>query len=130
MEKKRLLLEWQRLFEDPKDCERCSQTHLEIQKAVEMMSADTAFGNVDVQVKKYDLVPMEIAQSNTVSLNGLPLETLLEAEAVTMTSCTSCSCSMDQDVDCRAVVIDGVTYEKIPAELIVKAAKNVLHMDT
>lgn len=127
MAKKTLLIEWQRLFEDPKDCERCSQTSVEIQRAVEMMRADADFADVDVQVKKHDHVPMEIAVSNSVALNGVPLEQLLEklfdGTEVVMTHCASCSCSMDEEVDCRAVVVDGKTYETIPTELIVEGAK-------
>jgi hypothetical protein len=69
-----------------------------------------------------ELPQEDLAQSNTVLFNGVPLEQLLEGAAASESTCQSCSCLTGTAVTCRTVEYDGRSYEEIPEELIRKAA--------
>jgi hypothetical protein len=63
----------------------------------------------------------DISQSNRIWIGEHPLEEWLGAK-VGKSPCGGCCAELGPDVECRTIEVDGQVYEKIPAELIVKAS--------
>lgn len=122
---KTLTITWQRLVDDKGGtCDRCGLTEQEVGKAVAALKTSLGPLGIGVELDKRaidaETCARDMSQSNRIWIGGQSLEDLLGA-ASGMSSCDSC-CSMIGDaVECRTVVVDGKTYEAIPAELIVRA---------
>ncbi len=101
---------WQRLVKDGATCDRCGGTYAELQKAlapfVELREIDEATFRADPSA------------SNRIWIAGVPLEDWLGAGVGTSRCCAACG-----DADCRTVMVDETTFETIPADLIVRAAR-------
>lgn len=63
----------------------------------------------------------EIARSNTILINGVPLEGILPQAQVSASCCTSCSDLTGRPEQCRTLVHLGQEYETIPEALIRQA---------
>jgi hypothetical protein len=117
-----LTVRWQRLVSpEGRTCDRCAVTEQEVEAAVEVLA--------DV-LRPLDIEPsLEVAEidfgafasdpgsSNRIWLAGRPLEEWIGAE-VGLSRC----CSVCGDADCRTVDVDGISFEAIPQQLILKAA--------
>ena len=71
----------------------------------------------------------QMAQSNLVLFNGIPLEDLLGTATSAENDCQSCSCLTGTATACRTVEYQGRSYEDIPAELIRQAAYAALQRE-
>ena len=78
-----------------------------------------------VELEEVELPDSDLPASNSILINGIPLEELLGA-AVVETPCVSCCEILGNEVSCRALEFRDGVIEYIPAELIVKAAMNAI----
>lgn len=120
-----LTIRWQRLVtDDGTTCDRCGGTQEELRKAVGILRESLRPLAVEVVSTEETLSTEECADdiigSNRILIEGRSLEEWLGAE-VGQSPCESCCTAIGEDVECRTVDLDGMTYEVIPAELIVRA---------
>lgn len=118
---KPLTISWQRLVKDGQTCDRCGGTHVELQKAMERLKGALAplgfeprLETQEIDEPAFDDAPLE---SNRIWIAGVPMEDWLGARVGASRCCAACG-----DSDCRTVSVDNLTFETIPAALIVKAA--------
>lgn len=120
VEKKSLIISWQRLVSDGNTCPRCGLTEEELEKAVLLLKEELAPQGVEVVLKKEKITIDEFKKaplkSNQITFNGESLEELLGAKTGRSKCCDVCG-----DEECRTIETGGMNYETIPAELIVKA---------
>ncbi len=116
-----LVIRWQRLVDSAGDtCDRCGGTERSIAQARRTLAASLKPLGLHVRVIKTQLsasqFKLDPGESNRIWIGEETLETILGAR----TSASICS-GCCGDSPCRTTVIDGQTYETIPAELIVRA---------
>jgi hypothetical protein len=115
-----LKIKWQRLISEGETCPRCSTTGEEVEKAVSSLKKSLrplgikiVFNKEELSVKEFKEAPL---QSNMIIINDQPLEKWIDGEVGESQCCDVCG-----PTDCRTTIVDGETYEEIPAELIIKA---------
>lgn len=118
---KTLTIFWQRLVKNGQTCDRSGGTHLELQKAVDRLQSALAplgfeprLETQQIDAPTFTASPLE---SNRICIAGVPMEDWLGARVGASRCCAVCG-----DSDCRTVSVDELTFETIPAALIVKAA--------
>ena len=118
---KPLTILWQRLVKEGQTCDRCGGTHLELQRAVERLQGllaplgfEPRLETQQIDEPAFHASPLE---SNRIWIAGVPMEDWLGARVGSSRCCAACG-----DSDCRTVSVDNLTFETIPAALIVKAA--------
>lgn len=122
---KRLEIEWKHFAVGDATCERCGKTGDTVRSVVDELRKDFGPAGIKINLTETILDKTRIAESNEILMNGVPLEDLLAASVVS-TDCPSCGTLAGESTCCRAVEIDDVQYEDIPAELIRKAAYQAL----
>lgn len=118
-------IRWQRLTDQQGEtCDRCGTTEESVRDATSRLAKVLAPFGMEVQLTTAELgadtflaTPEE---SNRIWVAGKPLEELLDAK-IGMSACGSCGDLCGEDAVCRTVSVGGVTYEAIPADLIVQA---------
>ncbi len=123
-QKKLLKVRWQRLVDGGQTCERCGSTEAEIQEAVGSLRNSLNKLGIEVVREKSALDPQtfakDVSQSNRIWIGERTLEDWLGAKTG-KSDCRFCCSALGGKAECRTMVIDGQTYESIPAKLIVKA---------
>lgn len=122
---KRLEIEWKHFAVGDATCERCGKTGDTVRSVVDELRKDFGPAGIKINLTETILDKTRIAESNEILMNGVPLEDLLAASVVS-TDCPSCVTLAGESTCCRAIEIDDVQYEDIPAELIRKAAYRAL----
>lgn len=122
---KRLEIEWKHFAVGEATCERCGRTGDTVRSVIDELRKEFGPAGVKINLTETILDKTQIAESNQVLMNGVLLEDLLSASVVS-TDCPSCGTLIGESTCCRAVEIDDVQYEDIPAELIRKAAYRAL----
>ncbi len=119
-----LTIRWQRLVSSGGTCDRCGETERSLAEAERVLAASLKPLGMRVRIVKTEITPADFnrdpSESNRIWIGQEPLEKILGAQVSTST-CTGC-CG---DSPCRTVIIDGQTYEAIPAALIVRAGLRV-----
>jgi hypothetical protein len=116
-----LTIKWRRLVdEEGQTCPRCGATETEVDKAFDHLRESLAIFGIEVRLEK-DALDMTAFQqnpteSNSIWVAGKPLEEWLGARVDESVCCGPCG-----DTECRTIVVDGKTYETIPAGLIERA---------
>ena len=122
---------WQRLVDERgQTCERCGTTETAVEEAVHKLKRSLKELGMSIVLEKKTLSPSTFLEdpleSNRIWIAGEPIEEWLSATSGQSKCCSTCG-----DSDCRTVMVDGETYEAIPAKLIVKAgllaAAQLLH---
>lgn len=125
---------WQRLVDEGgQTCDRCGTTEKALDEAVEKLMRSLKALDIEIVYEKQALSLSTFLnnplQSNRIWIAGSPIEKWLSA-----TPGQSKCCSVCGDSDCRTMTVDGITYEAIPTELIVKAgliaAAQLLHRES
>lgn len=123
---KELAIEWRHYDKGGATCDRCAATGSSLSEVVSELSRELEPKGVTVTFTETALPEEEIAQSNIILFNGLPLEAVLEDAAAQESPCPSCSCLTGSETNCRTVQYQDMTYEEIPPDLIRKAAYKAL----
>lgn len=123
-----LTIEWRHLGIGGFTCNRCSDTGTNLGLAIARLRREGQLNDVDLQLEETLLSPEEIDQSNTVLVNGIPVEEILGVR-VTFTECSSCSDLPGESECCRAVSSAHQVFEAIPEEMIRAAMVKVLDQE-
>ena len=120
-----LTINWQRLVtEAGGTCDRCGSTEQEFRRAVATLEESLAPLGIAVESSESVLAPEEFVgdtvASNRILIGDRTVEEWLGGE-VGQSPCETCCSAVGEDVECRTVMVDGTTYETVPAELIVRA---------
>lgn len=120
-----LRVSWQRLVtEAGGTCDRCGSTEEELGRAVATLGEALAPLDIEVEFAEDALTPEEFGEdtigSNRILISGRTVEEWLGGE-VGHSPCESCCSAIGEDVECRTVTVEGVTYEAVPAKLVVSA---------
>lgn len=116
-----LHIEWKHLEKDGQTCARCAATGTTLKRAIEDLTGELATRGMLVTFTETRLTGREIAKSNVVLFNGVPLEDLLPGVQVIENHCDSCADLCGENTSCRAVRVGGITYEAIPEFMIRQA---------
>lgn len=111
-------IEWKHLDRNGRTCDRCHETGANLRAVIRKLNTSLYSRRVRFSLKETLLKPDRLAESNSIIIDGQPLETLLPATRVTSTECGSCGELLGQATDCRAVTKDGTIHETIPAKMI------------
>ena len=116
-----LHIQWQRLVDKQgQTCDRCGTTESSVEDAVQKLKRSLKEVDIEVILEKKALSPSAFSkdplESNRIWIAGKPIEEWLSATNGKSQCCSTCG-----DSECRTIIVDGKTYEAIPAELIVKA---------
>jgi len=119
---KTIKIVWQRLVDDRgQTCPRCSATEQELHKALRFLTKSLLPLGIVFNLETRALDAQEFGrdpmESNRLWIDNKPLEKWLKAE----TGASPCSGPCGE-TECRALNVEGETFETIPAELIIKAA--------
>jgi hypothetical protein len=122
---KTLVIRWQRLVDDSGDtCGRCGSTEQSIDEARRLLAASLKPLGMRVRVVKSQLTAAQFkfdpSESNRIWIGEETLDTILGAKTGTSACAGVCGGN-----PCRTTVVDGQSYETIPAELIVRAGLRV-----
>ena len=120
-----IVIEWLHLEVGGATCERCGDTGQELRQAVERLQAECAPRGVEILFRETRLNPRQINQSNTILINGVPLEQILPQAHASTSCCPSCSDLTGQAEQCRTLVHLGQTFETIPQDLVRQAVCKV-----
>ncbi|MCX7822877.1 MAG: DUF2703 domain-containing protein [Syntrophobacterales bacterium] len=114
-------LRWYHLVdENGNTCDRCDQTLLNLEKVISVIKP--AFEEFDITIDfekvalSYDEFKRNPLASNQITIDGRPLETILDLKVGKSPCCGPCAGN-----DCRTLVIKGVERDVIEARVILKA---------
>ena len=127
---RRLEIEWRHLDQEGKTCDRCMDTGEEVRKACEILSGELAPSGWTVSLTETLLTYQEVPESNSIYLNGVPIEDLLPNTNKSENCCDSCCEILGAPTLCRTLERSGNTYEAIPAALILEAARRFIQIQT
>lgn len=116
-----LVIEAAVLRVEDETCERCNGTIEAVRAAARDLQGMLLPLNVRVTLVEHAVSADEIERSNTVFINGRPVEEWLGAERIA-TDCPSCSDLVGASVCCGAVSVNGRTQESYTTEQIRDAA--------
>lgn len=126
--KKTLTIEWKHIGNNVTGtCDRCSLTGGAILHVLEELQPYFREKNVTARFRETVLPDSQIAESNQVVINGIPLEEYFSDAQVVQTPCCSCACITGQEgAECRAIDLDGDRYEAIPPELLKRVITGIV----
>lgn len=124
----KLIIEWKHLDVEGETCSRCYDTGENLVQEVKRLNRILQPQGIEVELRETKLDDTQIAQSNIILFNEVPIEDILEIE-VAENYCESCSAMLGEKTYCRTVKYDGNEYEDIPAKAIRQAALRVLGIE-
>jgi len=98
-----LVVEWRHLAVEGETCERCGETGANVRSAVEAMRPVLAAMGIPLELREVELPRGEIAHSNEILVDGIPIEVLVGGE-ISVSDCSSCGAVSG------AVLILGLAY--------------------
>lgn len=101
-------------------CERCCSTVDAVREAVARLEPMLAEHHLSVRLVEHSLDASQLERSNSVLVNGRPLEALLGAERVA-TDCPSCADLVGESSCCGALQIGDTVSESPTADMLVAA---------
>jgi arsenite methyltransferase len=119
---KELHIEWRHIRDRATTCSRCAATGQTLDDVVGQLATELEGRGVQLTFTETVLPPHEVATSNVLLFNGVPLERLLHRAKASDNHCGSCSALFEQETNCRTIEQDGEVYEAIPEALIRQAA--------
>ena len=122
---RRVTVEWLHLDVDGATCSRCGSTGVEVAAAVEGLRRECAPAGVEVRLVETRLDRADIARSNLVLVNGVPVEELVPGAGASTSACGSCGEFTGREESCRTVVQFGAVHETVPRELVREAVCRV-----
>jgi len=122
---KNLLIEWCHLDVDGETCDRCYDTGENLAAEVKRLNRALNPKGIEVKYIEKKLNENQVAESNGILFNGVPIESILNIE-VSQNYCGSCSDLIGKSIYCRTIKFEGNDYEDVPAKAIRQAAYKVL----
>ena len=118
-------VEWKHLDRNGRTCDRCHNTGDNLRAVVRKLNTSLRSRRLRFRVKETLLKPDRLTESNSIIVDGRPLEAILPATRVTSTECGSCGELLGQATDCRALNRNGTIHETLPEEVIHDALRRV-----
>ena len=117
-----LEIEWRHLDKEGNTCIRCSDTGQTLHRVAAELAEECRPHGWEIKFRETKLTEKEIQESNTILVDGKPLEKILKNATAGWSLCPSC-CELtgDSQTCCRTIEFEGKTYESIPAHLIRQA---------
>lgn len=118
-------IEWRHLVENGNTCIRCNDTGTALRQVVLRMNEECLNVGCHIQFVETELGMADIAESNSILINGTPIENVLPDAQSGESHCLSCCELVGQPTDCRTVEFGGKRFEAIPESLIRQAVCQV-----
>lgn len=118
---KQLVVEWRHLEVGGETCVRCADTGRTLEAVISDLQPAMRDKGIELTYQERTLTPEEIAQSNSVFINGVPLEQIVPGVTASENECPSCSSLTGQQSCCRTVSYRGRIYEDVPETLLRQA---------
>jgi hypothetical protein len=112
------IIEWKRFVRKGRTCDRCRDTGETLHQLIRELNVGCRTKLVRFRLKTTRLPVQRIAESNSILIDGRPLEEIVPGVVVKNTDCFSCGELAGKSIRCRAVMIKGRTHDSVPAELI------------
>lgn len=125
---KKLIIEWRHLDVKGETCNRCYDTGENLNQEVKRLNRILQPKGFEVEWVEVKLDDSQVAQSNMLLFNGVPIEEILEIR-IEENFCDSCSDLLGTETYCRTIRFEGEEYEDIPAKAIRKTAYKVLGLE-
>lgn len=122
----RLEIEWRHLDKEGATCDRCADTGETVRAACQDLAGELAPRGWEVILKETLLTDQEISDSNSIYLNGIPIEDLLPNTRKSENCCVSCGEILGSPTMCRTLEQNGRIYEAIPGTMILEAAHRLV----
>ncbi|AKM82614.1 TPA: molybdenum cofactor biosysynthesis protein [Candidatus Berkelbacteria bacterium] len=122
---KKITIEWLHYDKEGETCTRCNNTGDNIKSAIKTISNSPELKDLQIDYFETKLEADRMPESNTVLINNLSLEEILNA-TTSENHCHSCSCLAGKSTNCRTIELNDRSYEVIPEELIIEAIKKLL----
>ena len=111
-------IEWKHLDRNGRTCDRCGETGANLRATIRKLNTSYRSRGLRFRLKETRLTPERLAESNTILIDGRPLESILPATRAISTECGSCGELTGQPSECRALSHNGTIDETISPELI------------
>lgn len=125
---KTLKIEWKHLDVEGETCERCYDTGENLNQEVKRLKRVLQPLDIEVELIETKLADDEVAQSNMLLFNDVPIEEILDIKILS-NYCDSCSALLETETYCRTVIYEGNEYEDVPAKAIREAAYKALGIE-
>lgn len=126
---KNIVIEWKHYDKEGNTCVRCSNTGTSLSEAISQLKEDFRHEGIEIVFKETKLSEDKLSESNSILINDVLLEELLDNTKSVETPCNSCCELVGSSVNCRALDCQGQTTEDIPVELIMTAVRNLLRKE-
>ena len=118
---------------DRNTCSRCKTTDENVEKTVKNLREALAEEGVKVELKTTKLPAGRIAESNSVLLNGVDIEEIVNKKRggsrnERFTVCRGCAELIDEPCNCRAYSYRGRKYRFIPKAMIREAIRKLARL--
>ncbi|MBC7265404.1 MAG: DUF2703 domain-containing protein [Coriobacteriia bacterium] len=124
-----ILVEVKRLVVDGTTCERCGDAWNAAIRAVRSLEGELAGAGVSVRLVERPLPPERIDESNSVLVDGRPVEEWLAGEVtVGVSECPTCSEIVGEPACCRTYEVGGEPVDALDAEAIARAIRQAAAM--
>ena len=119
----KIKIEWKHFDKEGKTCQRCSKTGKNLIRALKDLKAEFASNRIQVELKETKLPENRMVESNSILIDGVPLEDLISNAEVRKSICRSCSELTKQLVNCycRTIQHEENAFEEIPVDIIKQA---------
>lgn len=121
-----MVVEWRHLDVGGRTCARCRDTGEALHVAVAALEDACAGRGVRMEIREVRLGPFDVAGSNSIFVDGVPLERFLPGGHATATCCDSCADLLGAPVDCRALALGGEVHEALPEAVLSRALRAAL----
>ena len=123
----RLEIEWCHLDVGGNTCIRCSETGQALNGVVGQLADECRSCGWEIVFKETKLNEKDIASSNVILFNSIPIEDILpEGKASESHGNSCCELTGDEQICCRTLEYGGKIFESIPASLIREAVCKVV----
>ena len=115
---RQIQIEWRHLDSDGSTCGRCDQTGTALQTVIAALGDECRPSGWTIRLVETRLDADAIAESNSILIDGRPIESLLPGSEVRYNPCDSCGELIGHPADCRTVTFGTISHDAIPGALI------------
>ena len=123
---KKIIIEWKHLNIAGKTCSRCYDTGKSVKETIKEIISEYQSKNIEIKFIETLLNADNLAESNLILINDMPLEKILSASQIE-TDCSACCSMIGKQVKCRAIEYDGKIYEHLTSEIIRKGIIEIIN---
>lgn len=118
---KTITLEWFYYDKEGVTCSRCRNSIENIRRVVKKMVTPLKNIKIDIELKEIPLPEEKIHKSNTLKINGIDIEAILQESKSHMTECADCSAITGKQVKCISYSYQGLDTDIISEQMVEQA---------